>query len=127
MPRSTISDDVKQIGARLREARQRQKMSQSALGEQLRITFQQVQKYENGTNRISAAKLADAAKLLNVSVTYLKFGSEQDGGNTVGLDDPDALTAKRIVAGMTNPWPSARRSQALLGIKKAFEADDAAP
>lgn len=126
MPRASISDDIKQIGARLREARQRQKMSQSALGEHLGITFQQVQKYETGTNRISAAKLAEAAKLLNVSVTYLMFGSEQDGGDTVGLDDPDAMTAKRIVAGMTNPVAKRAAIQALLGIKKAFEADDEA-
>ena len=124
MPRSSISDDIKMIGCRLREARQRQKMCQTELGEHLSVTFQQIQKYENGKNRISAAKLALAATLLNVSVTYLMFGSEQDRGDTVGLDDPDAMAAKRIVAGMKNPMAKRAAIQALLGIKRAFEADD---
>lgn len=127
MPRSTVSEDIKLIGQRLREARQRHGMSQEALGKHFGITFQQVQKYENGKNRISAARLADAAKLLNVSVTYLMFGSDKELGDTAGLDDPDALTAKRIVAGMTNPVAKRAAIQALLGIKKAFEVDDAAP
>lgn len=124
MPRTMVSNDIKLIGQRLREARQLHGMSQEALGKHFGITFQQVQKYENGKNRISAARLADAAKLLNVSVTYLMFGSEQDRGDTTGLDDPDAMAAKRIVAGMKNPMAKRAAIQALLGIKRAFEADD---
>lgn len=128
MPRCIKSDDVKQIGARLREARLRKKMSQSVLGDHLGITFQQVQKYENGTNRISAATLAVAAGILEAPLTFLMIGSESDRGDTVGLDDPDAMAAKRIVASLTSPIAKRAAIQALLGIKKAFEPDaQAAP
>ena len=45
-------------------------MSQEKLGELLGLTFQQVQKYEKGTNRISASRLADISKILEVSPGY---------------------------------------------------------
>jgi transcriptional regulator with XRE-family HTH domain len=53
------------VGARLRIRRQQQGMSQSTLGEYLGITFQQVQKYERGANRISASMLVKAARALD--------------------------------------------------------------
>ncbi len=56
------------VGARLRQLRKSIKLSQSGLAERLGLTFQQVQKYERGTNRISASKLHDAAQVLNVAV-----------------------------------------------------------
>ena len=45
------------IGARMRESRLAIKMSQANLGEKLGVTFQQIQKYEKGRNRVSAARL----------------------------------------------------------------------
>lgn len=45
-------------------------MSQEKLGERLGITFQQIQKYEKGTNRVSASKLLAAAGVLSVPVSY---------------------------------------------------------
>jgi transcriptional regulator with XRE-family HTH domain len=56
------------VGSRLRMRRQIISMSQEKLGELLGITFQQVQKYEKGTNRISASRLYYAAKILGVPV-----------------------------------------------------------
>lgn len=56
------------VGSRLRMRRQIVSMSQEKLGELLGITFQQVQKYEKGTNRISASRLFYAAKILGVPV-----------------------------------------------------------
>jgi transcriptional regulator with XRE-family HTH domain len=56
------------VGSRLRMRRQIISMSQEKLGELLGITFQQVQKYEKGTNRISASRLFYAAKILGVPV-----------------------------------------------------------
>ena len=44
--------------------------SQQKLADELGITFQQVQKYENGANRVSAAKLAILSEILQVSITY---------------------------------------------------------
>jgi transcriptional regulator with XRE-family HTH domain len=56
------------VGSRIRMRRQIVSMSQEKLGELLGITFQQVQKYEKGTNRISASRLYYASKILGVPV-----------------------------------------------------------
>ena len=53
-------------GARIRERRRDLEMSQHALGKALGVTFQQIQKYESGTNRISAARLFAICKALKV-------------------------------------------------------------
>lgn len=55
------------LGRRLRALRQARGLSQTAVADHLGITFQQVQKYENGTNRISVATLIGACRLLTVS------------------------------------------------------------
>jgi transcriptional regulator with XRE-family HTH domain len=59
-----------QIGVRLRLRRTALGLSQSALGRELGLTFQQVQKYENGKNRISAGHLYRIALLLGVPISY---------------------------------------------------------
>jgi transcriptional regulator with XRE-family HTH domain len=56
------------VGSRIRMRRQLISMSQEKLGDLLGITFQQVQKYEKGSNRISASRLFYAAKILGVPV-----------------------------------------------------------
>jgi transcriptional regulator with XRE-family HTH domain len=57
------------VGRRLREMRLLRCLSQSALGKQLGVTFQQIQKYERGANRLSASMLWHAAEALNVPVS----------------------------------------------------------
>lgn len=59
----------KHLGARLRLRRLEMGMSQERLGEVLGITFQQVQKYEKGLNRIAASRLYEIASVLKVSVS----------------------------------------------------------
>ncbi|WP_265614866.1 helix-turn-helix domain-containing protein [Agrobacterium tumefaciens] len=58
------------VGQRVRMRRNQIGMSQSTLGENLGITFQQVQKCERGTNRISTSKLFEIAAALGVPITY---------------------------------------------------------
>jgi transcriptional regulator with XRE-family HTH domain len=58
------------IGLRVRQARNELGMSQDKLGQELGITFQQVQKYEKGTNRVSASSLALIAQLLKKPITF---------------------------------------------------------
>lgn len=62
------------VGSRIRLRRQLINMSQERLGELLGITFQQVQKYEKGSNRISASRLFYAAKTLGVPVQFFFEG-----------------------------------------------------
>jgi transcriptional regulator with XRE-family HTH domain len=63
------------IGARLRARRLLVRMSQERLGEALGITFQQIQKYEKGTNRISVSRLHQIAQVLGVPVGYFYDGA----------------------------------------------------
>ncbi len=60
----------KHVGARIRERRKYLHMSQGKLAEQLGLTFQQVQKYERGFNRVSASKLYEIARTLGSSISY---------------------------------------------------------
>jgi transcriptional regulator with XRE-family HTH domain len=52
-------------------------MSQATMGERLGLTFQQVQKYEKGMNRIGASRLQQAADILGVTVPYFFEGSDE--------------------------------------------------
>lgn len=67
------------VGKRLRKIREASGISQKQLGDSLNISFQQIQKYEKGTNRVSASKLFVCAKLLNVSVEYFFEEILEDG------------------------------------------------
>ncbi len=58
------------VGARVRLRRTLLGMTQTTLGDAIGLTFQQVQKYENGTNRLSASRLHDLARVLDVSIEY---------------------------------------------------------
>ena len=58
------------VGARVRLRRKLQGMTQAGLGDAIGLTFQQVQKYERGTNRISASRLYDLARVFDVPVDY---------------------------------------------------------
>lgn len=58
------------VGVRLRNRRKQLELSQGQLGSQLGLTFQQVQKYENGRNRLGASRLFEIARILHVSIQY---------------------------------------------------------
>lgn len=58
------------IGDRIRQRRTMQGISQEQLGETLNLTFQQVQKYERGANRVSGSRLYDIARALDVPVSF---------------------------------------------------------
>jgi DNA-binding transcriptional regulator YiaG len=69
-PRSANAIDA-YIGARMRERRLALEMSQDQFGKELGVSFQQIQKYESGQNRVSAARLFDVCKALNVSLSSM--------------------------------------------------------
>lgn len=78
------------VGARVRLRRKALGVSQQALGESLGITFQQVQKYELGANRVSASRLVAIAQALETSVAWLVA---EDGDNAVSDSVYSLLTA----------------------------------
>src|SRR5450759_3767135 len=67
--RSAGKPDI-ELGKRIRLRRVEQRISQAELGDQLGVSFQQVQKYEKGVNRVSAARLQQVATALDVPVTF---------------------------------------------------------
>jgi transcriptional regulator with XRE-family HTH domain len=69
-PRSINAVDI-YIGARMRERRLALNLSQAGLGEVLGVSFQQVQKYEAGKNRVSAARLFEICRILNLSLSSM--------------------------------------------------------
>jgi transcriptional regulator with XRE-family HTH domain len=70
----------KHVGSRVRMRRKMMNMSQVELADGLGITFQQVQKYENGSNRISASRLQEAARILQVPVPFFFEGAPEGVG-----------------------------------------------
>ena len=72
------------VGSRIRLRRTMLGMSQEKLGESLGITFQQVQKYEKGTNRVGASRLQNIASMLNVPVSF--FFEDAPGDNSADVD-----------------------------------------
>ena len=72
----------KHVGARVRMRRMMLGMSQEKLGDSLGLTFQQVQKYEKGTNRIGASRLQQISQILQVPVSFFFEGAP--AAQTVG-------------------------------------------
>jgi transcriptional regulator with XRE-family HTH domain len=81
------------VGGRLRLRRLAVGLSQERLAKSIGITFQQIQKYERGTNRIVASRLHDLARVLNVPIGY--FFSDMDEG---ALPDSTPCAREEAVA-----------------------------
>ncbi|GEP01805.1 helix-turn-helix domain-containing protein [Methylobacterium haplocladii] len=73
-----VTDTDRAIGERITAARKLAGLSQTTLATAIGVTFQQVQKYEKGLNRISAGKIVEIAKLLGIGHAEL-LGSQDDG------------------------------------------------
>ncbi|MEM1106816.1 MAG: helix-turn-helix transcriptional regulator [Pseudomonadota bacterium] len=77
MSESKLPSDIDRIvGQRVRWRRRELKLTQEKLGDLLDLTFQQVQKYEKGVNRISAGRLYEMSGVLGVPVSYFYDGAE---------------------------------------------------
>jgi transcriptional regulator with XRE-family HTH domain len=101
------------VGLRIRAARLAAGLSQERLGHELGVTFQQVQKYEKGRNRVGASRLSDTAKILSVPVSFI---FENDAGSdtlekandgllavTEALSTPEGIRIARALARIADP------------------------
>lgn len=104
------------VGGRIRLRRNMLGMSQEKLGESLGITFQQIQKYEKGTNRVGASRLQAIAQILSVPVAFFfEDAPGADGGEHKGLAEDsssfvvdflssaEGLQLNRAFARISNP------------------------
>jgi transcriptional regulator with XRE-family HTH domain len=86
------------VGARIRNLRLRNKLSQEEVGRRLKISFQQVQKYEKGTNRVGASRLSELAKIFGVSVDAFFSEVGSSGGAREAARRPiDRLTDRHTI------------------------------
>ncbi len=114
MKKSTGSID-KEIGSRVRMRRVSIGMSQEKLGDMLGLTFQQVQKYEKGMNRISVSRLVEIAKILSVDIHFffngIKSAKAEPGFAEEGappyvadmMSTPEGLQLVRTFTSIKNP------------------------
>jgi transcriptional regulator with XRE-family HTH domain len=77
----------KHVGARVRMRREALRISQSTLADALGISFQQIQKYEAGTNRISASRLQQIADILKVPIPFFFEGASHSPGAKADAKD----------------------------------------
>ncbi len=107
-----------QVGARVRLRRNMLGLSQGKLGEAIGLTFQQVQKYERGANRIGASRLHELSRVLDVPVSFF-------------FDDTDPVRAPAIPGGFAEPPAAAfdsdplRRRETIELLDAYFAIEDA--
>ncbi|AQS87844.1 transcriptional regulator [Neoasaia chiangmaiensis NBRC 101099] len=96
------------LGQRIRLRRNLMGLSQEKLGEALGLTFQQVQKYERGANRVSASRLSDMARVMNVPITFFYDGAPGEVGTA---ENVSRSTMGFAEAASSFGGPPARRSE----------------
>jgi transcriptional regulator with XRE-family HTH domain len=107
-----------QVGARVRLRRNMLGLSQEKLGEKIGLTFQQVQKYERGANRIGASRLHELSRVLDVPVSFF-------------FDDLDPVRAPAIPGGFAEPPAEAfeadplRRQETVELVEAYYAIEDA--
>jgi len=105
------------VGRRVYERRLSLGYSQSDLGRGLGLTFQQVQKYEKGVNRISSSKLWDISRFLDIPIGWFFEGLDADQSSD-GSDDEAvfAVTRQTIAIGQMAPRLSSRQQKLTLDL-----------
>jgi transcriptional regulator with XRE-family HTH domain len=114
------------IGARMRTRRRQLGLSQSDLADRLGVSFQQVQKYERGANRVAASTLLVAAHALGTTISWM-VGEESSGRD----DDEDVFRALSRPGALEilqafNAIPDARTRMALLALAREMAASGSA-
>ena len=79
-PPKRVTKQDRTVGERIQALRKSKGFSQTALGSAVGVTFQQIQKYENGLNRVGAGRLSDIARVLEMPVSAFFDGDESDAG-----------------------------------------------
>ncbi len=125
------------VGQRLRWRRRELKLTQEQLGEKLGLTFQQVQKYEKGVNRISAGRLFEIAQALGITITYFYEGVDEllETSPAVSVhetDHPPSLPvidteAMELVTAFQKIGDKSLRRSLLETIRAAAATSDTAP
>jgi transcriptional regulator with XRE-family HTH domain len=117
MSQKTPHSIDKHVGSRVRMRRMMLAMSQEKLGDALGLTFQQVQKYEKGTNRISASRLQQSADILQVPVAFFFEGAPNAPGTAPEV--PGKAPATDYVIDFLATSDGLRLAKAFMQIERA--------
>jgi transcriptional regulator with XRE-family HTH domain len=122
------------VGARLKTQRSLKGFSQERLADSIGLTFQQIQKYERGANRVSASRLYQFSKILNVPISYF-FDDFRDNsapsyaeygfaeGDQAGFDIDQTVLAKRETLELIRVYysiPDAKLRKDLMKVLKSM-------
>ena len=116
------------LGRNIRVRRKSLGLSQSALGAAVGLTFQQIQKYESGANRVSFSKLVDISKALTCRVSELIENAE-DGQSSATIQDEGDLLATTGALELLQDYSRIREPrlrQALIKVASSLSSPDAA-
>lgn len=107
------SHDI-EVGSRVRALRLERNLTQSALADQLELTFQRIQKYEKGTNRIGAGRLQTIVEIFQVPIAELFSASPRLSERQVSLFElVDSAAALRLLRAYKR-LPNSKMKQALV-------------
>lgn len=138
--RKTIAEDGPDpvdvhVGHRLRQRRTLLGMSQEKLANAFGVSFQQIQKYERGANRISASRLHLLTNILDVPITYFFDGLpsvEHDDSTAVGADESERMASRetlelvRAYYRISSPTIRKKLVDLARALGREAEADEAA-
>ena len=113
------------VGQRIKTRRQALKLTQTQLAEKIGVTFQQVQKYENGTNRVSAARLWNIAAVFEVPITFFFDSIDEtltEDGKTDVFADRGAMELIDLYTRLTD----AQKQAVLSFLRSVAETDSSA-
>jgi transcriptional regulator with XRE-family HTH domain len=109
------------VGQNIRICRLQQRLSQGELGRRIGVTFQQVQKYEKGANRVGAGRLTQIADVLGVPLSTL-FDGAASGSQTSANQPPRALLAKPHSLRLLQSFDKIRSESARMALLQLVES-----
>jgi transcriptional regulator with XRE-family HTH domain len=116
-----VSVDDLSVATRIRQIRQESGLSQTEVAEALGISFQQFQKYEQGRNRISAARLVAIARILGVTPHDILHWTGEPTASP--LIDPKCATVDRKVASLWHRIQSDRYRRAIMFLMETIDCE----
>lgn len=114
-----------ELGSRLKQSRMLAGMSQTMLAEKLGVSFQQIQKYEMGANRISASRLYRISRLLGLPLAYFFEGNDKPGpaaptsrSSAKSHDRPAGDVARRETLELVRAYQGITDEKSRLAVRK---------
>lgn len=123
MPTKRLDPIDRLIGRNIHFHRVKKRMSQAELAHRLGITFQQIQKYENAANRVSASRLFHIARVLGIPISAFFDGAEASGETQVRDGSPPTLASERDTLRLTEAYSKisdAKRRRLLVDLLEAI-------